>query len=144
MMEDNPYEPLKANFDSAAIVEANRKTHSNFEISHNILRGVFAFIFFGIAPVVVVPGYEKMFEEFGMEVPLSTICVLEFSHFAIRYWYVLLPFSFCIFGGIEFAILTLFKGTSKWLVNIIYWLALLLVAGIAWLGIWMPCQAIFR
>ena len=65
MMEDNPYEPLKANFDSAAIVEANRKTHSNFEISHNILRGVFAFIFFGIAPVLSCRGMRKCLKSSG-------------------------------------------------------------------------------
>ena len=142
MMEDNPFEPLKSSIAPTAIVVANRKPHSNFEISHNIFRGVFAFIYFGIAPVFIVPLFSDMFEEFGITVPLVTTYVLQFGSLAFHYWYVMLPLSFCIFAGIEFAILKHLKGTSKILVNIIYWLVLLLVAGIAWLAIWMPCQVI--
>ena len=141
-MENNPFEPLKSVVFSASLTGADRKLGGYLEVFHNIIRGLFAFFYFGIAPFFVVPAFWDLFEEFGVELPGYSILVLEFSSLTVRYWYVLLPLSICLLAGIEFAILKGFSGMAKLSVNIIYWLVLLLIAGIAFLGIWMPCQVI--
>jgi len=141
-MKDNSFVPLESGVASPAIAESKQKTGGYLEIFHNVTRGMLAFFFFGIAPIFIVPGYKDWFEEFGIDVPSVTMCVLQFSHVTLLYWFVTLPLSFWAFAGIEFGILKLFKGTLKIRVNIIYWLVLLLAAGIACLGIWLPCQVI--
>ena len=142
-MEGNPFEPLNSVVSSASLIGAERKLGGYLvEVFHNIIRGLLTFFYFGIAPIFVVPAFSKMFEEHEIELPGYSILVLQFSRLTIRYWYVLLPLSICLFAGIEFAILKGLSGIAKLSVNILCWLVLLLIAGIAFLGIWMPCQII--
>ena len=141
-MEGNPFEPLKSVVSSASLTGAERKLGGYLEVFHNIIRGLFTFFYFGIAPIFMVPSFLDLFEEFGIELPGYSILVLQFSRLTIRYWYVWLPLSICLFAGIEFAILKGLSGIAKLSVNILYWLVLLLIAGIAFLGIWMPFQII--
>ena len=42
----------------------------------------------GVATLIVVPKFEKMFRDFNTRLPDMTLAVLNFSHFLGCYWYV--------------------------------------------------------
>jgi type II secretory pathway component PulF len=42
----------------------------------------------GVALMRVVPSFEKVFKDFGTELPALTVAVLYFGHFLVSYWYL--------------------------------------------------------
>ena len=135
-MKENPYTSPEATAESAAATDRPKPLSGRgFEIAHNVFRGLLAFIFIGLLPVFIVPEFKDMFEEFGIDLPLVTQNVFQFCNLATRFSYVFLPLSFLAFASIEFGLFNLSSSRSKILINVLYWLILILTVVLACYGI---------
>ena len=134
MNNSNPYIPIQTPAKSKSEVTAKPKTGGRgFEIFHNVFRGILAFLFLGYVPVFVLPKFRNLYEEFGVELPTMAQLVLQYSNLAYASAIVFLPLSFVLFAVIECGIFSIPSGLLKTLINIVYWLALILVIGLAFL-----------
>ena len=143
MQDSNPFTPTQTLADPAA-TEAKRKGGVlNFEIMNNALRGALAFLCFGVAPICLaqILNLKALFEEFGVELPVLTQWVIQFSDLASSFSFLFLPLAFVVFAGIEFGIYSIPSSFWKTLVNIVYWLALVLVIGFVGFSLVMPLIA---
>ena len=129
-MKENPFVSPETTADSVAADQPKMLSGRGFEIAHNVFRGLLAFIFIGLLPVFIVPEFKDMFEEFGIDLPLVTQYVVQLCNLATRFSYVFLPLSFLAFASIEFGLFNLPRSRSKTLINIVYWLILVLIVGL--------------
>ena len=141
MDDNNPFSPTQTVADPANVT-VQETSWSAFDFVHSLSRGLLAFFFFGVAPVFIVPALTDMFEEFGIELPLMTQLVIQYSNRVGIFALLFLPFALGIFAGIELVISFIPAGTSKKLINIVYWLALILAIGFAVLSMAIPLFSI--
>ena len=83
-----------------------------------------------------------MFEEFGIELPLITQLVIQFSNLACATSVLFVPFTLVVFAGIEVGIYLMPSSPRKTLINIAYWSLLVLVIGLLGMSLFMPCLSI--
>ena len=132
MNNSNPYIPIQTLAESESKVTAKPKTgERGSEIFHNAFRGLLAFLFLGFVPVFILPKFKVLFEEFEAELPTLAQLVLQFGDLAAVVPIAFLPLSFGLFAAIECGIFTIPTSPLKTLINIVYWLALILVIGSA-------------
>jgi len=130
MNNSNPYTPTQAPAGSRSKDVVKHSTRS-FEIFHNAFRGLLAFFCFGFTPIFVLPQFKNFFEEFGIDLSVIGQLILQFSDVACIAPIAFLPFSFVVFAAIECGIFFLPSGRPKTLINVTYWLVLVLVIGSA-------------
>ena len=141
-MKENPYASPEATVELVADNQPQRLSDSSFEIVHNIFRGLGAFLGIGCGPVLIVPAFSDMFSEFGVELPYVTQCVVQFSRFAAQFPYAFLLLTFSLFVAIEFGLFWLPQSMVKTLLNVGYWLMLVLVIGVSCFSLSVVIQAI--
>jgi type II secretory pathway component PulF len=52
--------------------------------------------------ILVVPAYERQFADFRLRVPLVTELMIAASRFAVKYWFIVIPFLIAVFGLLGF------------------------------------------
>ena len=143
MNNGNPYTPMQTPADPALISE--QKTNVRIlEIANNTFRGIVAFLCFGFAPVFILPKLQTLFEEFGLELPTITQLILQFSHLASTTAILFLPFILGFLAAVEIGLYSIPSGKWKTLLNIVYWLALILVISLAFSSLMIPYNQIIR
>ena len=133
-MKENPFTSPETTAEPVAADQSKTLSGRGFEIAHNVFRGLLAFIFIGLLPVLIVPQFKDLFQEFGIDLPLVLQYVVQFSNLAASFWYAFLPLSLLVFASIEFGLFNLSRSRSKTLTNVLYWLILILVIGSACLS----------
>ena len=141
-MQENPYTSPETTADSVAADQPKMLSGRGFEIAHNVFRGLLAFFCIGCVPVFVAPGFKDMFEEFGIDLPLVSQYVVHFSNLVVSLSYVYLPLCVLAFASIEFDLFNLPSSRSKALINVVYWLVLVLIVGLACYGVWLTLLSI--
>ena len=140
MTDNNPFAPAKTTA-NPAVAEKNQKTGGRtFEIVHNAFRGLFAFFCFGIVPAFIAPNVEDICQEVGIdlvELPLLTQLVLEYS----KYISLLVLPVVGMFAVIEFGIFSIRSNFWKTLINITYWLVLIVLGGLICFSLAIPLFA---
>ena len=129
-MQENPYTSPETTADSVAADQPKMLSGRGFEIAHNVFRGLLAFFCIGCVPVFVAPGFKDMFEEFGIDLPLVSQYVVHFSNLAVSLSFAFIPLCILAFTSIEFGLFNLPRSRSKTLINIVYWLILILIVGL--------------
>ena len=143
MNNGNPYTPTQTPADPTVISE--QKTDVRIpEIVNNVLRGIVAFLCFGFAPVFILPKLQTLFEEFGLELPTITQLILQLSHLASTTAILFLPFTLGFLAAVEIGLYSIPSGKWKTLLNIAYWLALILVIGLAFFSLMISYNQIIR
>ena len=134
-MKENPFTSLGTTAEPVAADQPKTLSGRGFEIVHNVFRGLLAFFFIGYVPVFIVPGFKDMFEEFGVQLPLVLQYVVHFSNLAVSLSLAFLPLCILAFASIEFGLFNLSSSRSKILINVLYWLILILTVVLACYGI---------
>ena len=130
-MKENPFVSPETTADPVAVDQPKTLSGRGFEIAHNVFRGLLAFFFIGYVPVFIVPGFKDMFEEFGVQLSLVLQYVVHFSNLAVSLSLAFLPLCILVFTSIEFGLFNLPSSRSKTLINVVYWLILILIVGLA-------------
>ena len=130
-MQENPYTSPEATAEAVAADQPKTFLGRGFEIAHNVFRGLLAFFCIGCVPVFVAPGFKDMFEEFGIDLPLVSQYVVHFSNLAVSLSFAFIPLCILAFTSIEFG-----------LINIVYWLILILIVGLGCYGVWLAFLSI--
>ena len=141
-MKENPFTSLGTTAEPVAADQPKTLSGRGFEIAHNVFRGLLAFFFIGYVPVFIVPGFKDMFEEFGVQLPLVLQYVVHFSNLAVSLSLAFLPLCILVFTSIEFGLFNLPRSRSKTLINIVYWLILILIVGLGCYGVWLAFLSI--
>ena len=129
-MQENPYTSPETTADSVAADQPKMLSGRGFEIAHNVFRGLLAFFCIGCVPVFVAPGFKDMFEEFGIDLPLVSQYVVHFSNLAVSLSFAFIALCILAFTSIEVGLFNLPRSRSKTLINIVYWLILILIVGL--------------
>ena len=144
MKDSNPFSPTRTLADPA-VMDAVKKTGVlNVEIMNNTLRGIFAFLCFGVAPIYITRTLNlvSLFDEFGIQLPWMTQFVLQFCGQVCRVPWLYLPLCLGGFTGIEFGIYSISSSFWKTLVNVVYWLVFILLLGVVCFSLVLPLIAI--
>ena len=141
MNDSNPFTPTRTLADPASVT-VQKAGPRIAEMSHNLFRGLLAFFFLGFVPIFILPNFTAMFSEFGIELPLLTQWVIHLSNFARRFFWLFGPFAFAVIVGIEVGIYFISSRRWKTLVNIVYWLALLIAIGLIGTSLLIPYSSI--
>ena len=141
-MKENPFTSPETTAEPIAADQPKTLSGRGFEIAHNVFRGLLAFFFIGYVPVFIVPGFKDMFEEFGIDLSLVSQYVVRFSNLVVSLSYVYLPLCVLAFASIEFGLFNLPSSRSKALINVVYWLVLVLIVGLACYGVWLTLLSI--
>ena len=144
MQDSNPFTPTRTSAEPTGAAAEQKTVSRGFEIFHNMIRGVFAFLSVCITPVFILPSFANLFGEFGVELPTLAQFVLEFSQFVCTIWLTFVPICFVVFGAIELGIFSIPSRKWKTLVNVAYWLVLVIVIGAACLTLTAVFNALFQ
>jgi type II secretory pathway component PulF len=97
---------------------------------------------FFLGMIFVVPGYERRFRDFDMQLPLVSIRVLEISHLVIAYFYLLPPLivTLILLDGAIFLFCRRLRVGRLWsaLWALVMFLAPAAALSWLWLGIYLP------
>jgi hypothetical protein len=74
----------------------------------------------------LIPEFKKMFEEFGIALPVLSQWVISLSDKAIKLSFVFLPFVFLAIIMAELGLLSIPRGAIRGILNKLAWLVLLL------------------
>ena len=130
-MQENPFTSPETTAEAVAADQSKTLLGRGLEVAHNVFRGLLAFLCIGYVPVFIVPGFKDMFEEFGIDLTLVSQYVVRFSNLVVSLSYVYLPLCVLAFASIEFGLFNLPSSRSKTLINVVYWLILILIVGLA-------------
>ena len=92
--------------------------------------------------LMVVPTYERNFEDFRMRLPVVTEMTIAATRFAVKFWFLLIPCMFVAFGlaGLV-SYLIRHRFNQQWL-SAIWFLLLLglpvLANATLWAALWLP------
>jgi type II secretory pathway component PulF len=64
-----------------------------------------------------VPAAKKLFDEFGMTLPLATQAIIRLSNWVAEFWWALVP-MFLLFVAADFGLLMVLRGRGKWLARL--------------------------
>lgn len=56
---------------------------------------IIAGLILALIMIVIVPTFEKMFEEFGLSLPAPTLLLIAMSNYIVKYWFLMLLIPFC-------------------------------------------------
>ena len=142
MTVNNPFASTQVPTDPAASVE-QKAGGRGFEIAHNMLRGLFVFFFVGLVPVFNISYLRIGCEEFGVELPLITQLVFQFSKLVCKAPFISLPLSLGILAMFEYGIFLIPSSKWKVLANFVYWAVLILVIGSAYYSVTVVYNKLF-
>jgi hypothetical protein len=142
--EDNPFfkgpaktfEPLELD------AEAGRSNGALSSIVLQSLRFVLSCFAFIVFPLVVAPYCKKMFEEFGLDLPVLTLLLFSISRQIIGIVSIYVPIVFVALAGIEIFVYRMPKSLPRTLLNILLWLVVLLTLAFSIISCWIPYQAV--
>lgn len=77
--------------------------------------------------VKIVPSFEKIFEDFGTELPAMSIWVLNLSHFFHVYWYLSVPIILIFYVGELAVTYLLFCQPGKIALKVLWNIIILLI-----------------
>jgi len=71
-------------------------------ISATVATGVALVLLLIVLGVILftVPRFEKIFADFGTELPGPTMVVIHISHFCVSYWFLVVPLIMLLFAGL--------------------------------------------
>lgn len=56
---------------------------------------IIAGLILALIMIVIVPTFEKMFDEFGLPLPAPTLLLIAMSNYIVKYWFLMLLIPFC-------------------------------------------------
>ncbi len=99
---------------------------------------LWAGLFFAL--VRIVPTYQRLFDDFGMELPAASVWVICISYAAINYMFLILPLGILAMT-LDFVILLLLGRAGRkvqWLARVFLTLVPLLLGAAMFLALWLP------
>jgi len=141
-MNQNPFESLQSCPDPDSVAVSPKLKPNYFEGIHNAFRGLFAFFCLVAAPIFIMPSFFDMFEEFGIDLPGIVSLFCRYCSIATKFSVILLPLSLATLAAIEIGFFM--APASKWKtwLNIVYWLALILIIGCICFGLFNTFSSI--
>jgi hypothetical protein len=105
-----------------------------------VIHAVLALVLF-LGLLFWIPRHEKIFKDYNMQLPLTTVMLMAISNLVRRLWYVVIFPVGLLFAG-DVWILSLLRRTGRWLWSWLWFIgvALLLLVAIAtvMIAIWLP------
>ncbi|NLE38777.1 MAG: hypothetical protein GX621_12200 [Pirellulaceae bacterium] len=103
-----------------------------------VIHGILWFAWLGLL-LRIVSGFENIFADFGMELPVATIWAIGLANLAFRFWYlaILLIAGLC---AVDLALLRVLFARRKLAVLAWFWaMAMFFVplALMAWIAVWL-------
>jgi len=92
--------------------------------------------------LLVVPAYEKHFEDFRMRLPFATELTIAAARFVFKYWFVLVPCILCAFALAGWVSYVIRHQSGSRLLSALWFLLLiglpLLANATIWAALWIP------
>lgn len=116
---------IRVGYESGALAPALRQAstvHNQFaplltalagKVSYLLLLPVFGLGVFSFIMIKLVPAFEKIFKDFGMELPAMTRGLISSGYYAVDYWFLLLPL-YLLVGGLMFYAFLAYFGLASW------------------------------
>jgi type II secretory pathway component PulF len=113
---------IRVGYESGSLAGALRQAAASRDSLGIIRNSLFTKLFyillvftFGLCVVFflltkIVPSYEKIFKDFGTDLPRVTMTLIAISHFMESFWYFFLPFYLLIIGALVYYLISFKSG----------------------------------